>query len=236
MTEAQRLTIGDLAEAAGVTPRTIRYYTAEGLLPPPDTRGRYAVYGEEHLLRLRLIARLKDAYLPLGEIKARMTHLNGVQIAQLLAEYEQAPAPAGSAADYLAQVLASSLTPPAVAQPIRRQPSEAKSLDTRMLAEARQDYTAAEAHGEDPAAARSPALPLGFAAPAPQLAHAPGRPKRLVSEQRVAQRGMLAAPEETWQRLALAPGVELHVREPLSRELRERVTRLIEQARDLFDT
>ncbi len=69
-------TIGELAEATGTTPRTIRYYTAEGLLPPPDTRGRYALYGQEHIDRLQLIARLKDAYLPLGEIKARMEQLS----------------------------------------------------------------------------------------------------------------------------------------------------------------
>jgi hypothetical protein len=34
--------------------------------------------------------------------------------------------------------------------------------------------------------------------------------------------------------VGLAPGVELHVREPLSPDIRQRVTRLIEQARELF--
>jgi len=39
MAEAMFYTIGQLAELAGVTPRTIRYYTAEELLPRPDARG-----------------------------------------------------------------------------------------------------------------------------------------------------------------------------------------------------
>jgi hypothetical protein len=43
-----------------------------------------------------------------------------------------------------------------------------------------------------------------------------------------------ATPEETWQRVTLAPGVELHVREPLASEVRTRVERLIIRARELF--
>ncbi|CAB1130053.1 MerR family transcriptional regulator [Candidatus Hydrogenisulfobacillus filiaventi] len=34
------LRIGDLAAACGVTPRTLRYYEAEGLLPAPPRQGR----------------------------------------------------------------------------------------------------------------------------------------------------------------------------------------------------
>src|SRR5438045_3652795 len=42
MTDARtaQLTIAELAARAGVTPRTIRYYVAEGLLPPPGGRGQ----------------------------------------------------------------------------------------------------------------------------------------------------------------------------------------------------
>jgi DNA-binding transcriptional MerR regulator len=58
MAEETLYTISQLAEAAGVTPRTIRYYTAEGLLPRPDARGQYALYSQDHLLRLQLIGRL----------------------------------------------------------------------------------------------------------------------------------------------------------------------------------
>ncbi len=46
------MTIGELAEAAGVSRRTVRYYVQRGLLPAPDGLGRGARYGEEHLRRL----------------------------------------------------------------------------------------------------------------------------------------------------------------------------------------
>src|SRR3954470_2417771 len=111
MAEETLYTIGQLAELAGVTPRTIRYYTAEGLLPRPDARGQYALYGAEHLLRLQLIGQLKENYLPFGEIKARIEHLDTEQIRALLDEQRDSPAPPTSAADYLAQVRAHQQAP-----------------------------------------------------------------------------------------------------------------------------
>jgi DNA-binding transcriptional MerR regulator len=54
--------IRELAERAGVSVRTVRYYIQEGLLPAPDTQGRFASYTEEHLDRLELIRRLKEAF------------------------------------------------------------------------------------------------------------------------------------------------------------------------------
>jgi DNA-binding transcriptional MerR regulator len=71
----EQYTISELADAAGVTPRTVRYYTTEGLLPPADMRGKYALYSRVHRLRLQLIAQLKESYLPLGEIRARLERL-----------------------------------------------------------------------------------------------------------------------------------------------------------------
>jgi hypothetical protein len=38
----------------------------------------------------------------------------------------------------------------------------------------------------------------------------------------------------TWERIRLAPDVELHIRRPLSREQNRQVERLLEAARDLF--
>lgn len=63
------LTVEALAEAAGVTVRTVRYYQAEGLLPPPTRVGRTARYGEEHVERLALIAGLQDRGLRLSAIR-----------------------------------------------------------------------------------------------------------------------------------------------------------------------
>ena len=64
--------IGELAEAAGISTRTIRYYVAEGLLPPPAGAGPNSRYTDTHLEQLTLIGRLKEQYLPLKEIRRRL--------------------------------------------------------------------------------------------------------------------------------------------------------------------
>ena len=63
--------LADLARLADVTPRTVRYYVAQGLLPSPDAAGPATRYGEGHLLRLRLIRHLQREHLPLAEIRTR---------------------------------------------------------------------------------------------------------------------------------------------------------------------
>ncbi len=62
--------IDDLAQRAGVPSRTIRYYTQQGLLPPPELRGRVGYYSDTHLERLRLIKELQEKrFLPLNVIR-----------------------------------------------------------------------------------------------------------------------------------------------------------------------
>lgn len=68
--EEQTLKLEELAQQAGVSPRTVRYYVQRGLLPAPEFRGRDTAYGTEHLLRLRAIKRLQDRHLPLDEIQS----------------------------------------------------------------------------------------------------------------------------------------------------------------------
>jgi len=76
MTET--LTIEDLEKHSGLSIRTLRYYMAKGLLPGPDTLGKYASYSQEHLDRLDMIMYLKETMnMPLdeiGELLNRMTH------------------------------------------------------------------------------------------------------------------------------------------------------------------
>lgn len=86
MNSRSTFTISELADAGATTPRTVRYYTAEGLLPPPDSRGRYAIYSSDHLDRLRLIDRLKDAHQPLTAIRERLSGLTAEDIRELLAD------------------------------------------------------------------------------------------------------------------------------------------------------
>jgi len=65
-----RMRIGDLAERADVTPRTVRYYESIGLLPPSEREGHgQHYYTEETLARLRKIDQLKKLGLSLDEIR-----------------------------------------------------------------------------------------------------------------------------------------------------------------------
>ncbi|HET9493265.1 MAG TPA: MerR family transcriptional regulator [Chloroflexia bacterium] len=53
--------IGEVAEATGLTQRTIRYYEELGLLPAPErTQGDFRLYTAQDVHRLAEIARLKD--------------------------------------------------------------------------------------------------------------------------------------------------------------------------------
>jgi len=66
----QRMRIGELAEKAGVTPRTIRYYEDLGLLSPSEREGKgFRYYTEVELARLRKIDVFKGLGLSLDEIR-----------------------------------------------------------------------------------------------------------------------------------------------------------------------
>ncbi|MFI9272792.1 MerR family transcriptional regulator [Kitasatospora sp. NPDC052896] len=60
--------VEQLAAAAGITTRTLRFYRERKLLPPPRKEGRIAWYGEAHLARLRVIAELLERGHTLGGI------------------------------------------------------------------------------------------------------------------------------------------------------------------------
>jgi len=60
--------VDELAERAGVSVDTVRYYQGRGLLPPPARRGRIAHYGPEHIERLERIRGLQAQGLSLAAI------------------------------------------------------------------------------------------------------------------------------------------------------------------------
>lgn len=64
--------IGQLAELANVSRRTIDYYTQLGLLNYEKTGSRYRYYTEDALIRLDMIGRYKEQNRPLTEIKERL--------------------------------------------------------------------------------------------------------------------------------------------------------------------
>jgi DNA-binding transcriptional MerR regulator len=95
--------LADLSGLADVTPRTVRYYIAQGLLRSPGTTGPGARYDDGHLARLRLIRLLQREHLPLAEIRARLASLTDDEA---IAEAEgPAEPPAESALDYVRGVL-----------------------------------------------------------------------------------------------------------------------------------
>jgi len=63
--------IGELADAAGVPTRTVRFYERRGLLPPPRrTPNGYRVYDDTILGLLRFIRSTQAAGLTLAEIRS----------------------------------------------------------------------------------------------------------------------------------------------------------------------
>ncbi len=73
-------TLDELSNLANVTPRTVRYYIAEDILPPPTIGGRNATYSQEHLDRLHAISAMKAMFLPLREIRHRLNMLTPEQM------------------------------------------------------------------------------------------------------------------------------------------------------------
>ena len=72
------MTIGDLAAATGVKPRTIRFYEKKGLLPRPQrSESGYRLYAEEDIKLLHLIRSARSLGLSIrdvGELMATAQH------------------------------------------------------------------------------------------------------------------------------------------------------------------
>jgi len=70
------LTVDELAARAGVTVRTVRFYSTRGLLPPPEIGPRrVGRYGPEHLSRLALIEELQHQGMTLAAIERYLKRL-----------------------------------------------------------------------------------------------------------------------------------------------------------------
>ena len=75
-TEEPALTVDELAARAGVTVRTVRFYSTKGLLPPPVIGPRrVGHYGPGHLARLALIEELREQGMTLAAIERYLDRL-----------------------------------------------------------------------------------------------------------------------------------------------------------------
>jgi len=111
-------TLTDLAKLADVTPRTIRFYIAQGLLPSPEQQGPRTTYTDEHLERLRAIKEFQAGHLPLAEIRARLRGESIQDVATVIQPSQPARA-SESAVDYIRGVLAAPPSPATPAPAVR---------------------------------------------------------------------------------------------------------------------
>ena len=209
MPDPARYSISELADLANVTPRTVRYYLAQGLIPSPGATGPGVKYGDDVLDRLRLIRRLQREHLPLAEIRTRLAGLDGDSIAELAAEapvagFARATAvePADSALAYVRRLLA----------PVRM-PTPTLSHSLLKRVEAREGPTPNLPH---------PAPPAASMPPPPQ----PAPPVEATTP---------PLERSQWDRISLAADIELHVRRPLARSQSRKVDRLVTIARELLE-
>ncbi len=225
------MNIAELARRANVTPRTIRYYVEQGLLPTPG-RGRIAEYSEEHLSAIHLIQRLKGHYLPLDEIRDTLQRLTQSEIEDLLKDGEpQESKEKGSASDYIAGVLDRGIrrqkmkeqAPPpyqSYAPPARSQ--EIYNSPPTPLSALPPGYVAPPAPG---AHTPSKMMPVDYAAPSaapPTLA-----PAMSADAVPHTQGGTVGDETGTWQRIALSTDIELHYRVPAHTHTQTLVARLL---------
>jgi DNA-binding transcriptional MerR regulator len=61
--------VDELARAAQTTVRNVRAYQDQGLLPPPERRGRLGIYSDEHLARLQLVGQLLERGYSIASIR-----------------------------------------------------------------------------------------------------------------------------------------------------------------------
>lgn len=67
--DATRYSIGELAEKAGITRRTVRFYVQRGLIPLPLGRGRGEHYTGEHLTAVLRVKSLQEQGASLDDIR-----------------------------------------------------------------------------------------------------------------------------------------------------------------------
>ena len=208
MSDEPRYSLTELADLGGVTPRTVRYYLGQGLLPAVGPSGPGSKYGTTHLARLRLIRRLQAEHLPLAEIRRRLDDLDEVAIRDLAAQERPSP-PQDSALDYLRGVLGPSGQ--------HRRPASARHLRRPSRRPPGMPVPARRALGD--------AGPASHAVGEVAGSHGPSR--------RRAPRPVIERSQ--WDRIALAPDVEIHIRRPLARAQQKQVDRLVAIARELLE-
>lgn len=186
--------IHELAKRANVSVRTIRFYINEGLLPAPQTRGRYTVYTHEYLDRLELIRRLKESFLPLKEIRATLTALSWNEVRVTLADLR------------------------------KREAGHKHSKTTGEKSETEHKVGEARSSALEYITDLLSSTPVNR--PLPPQPAAPNIHAALAKSPGISQ--------ESWQRVTLAPGVELQIRLPIRPDDQPKIEAILRLAKNLF--
>lgn len=201
--------IEELAQQVGVSPRTVRFYIGEGLLSGPGSRGKAATYGDEHLLRLRLIRRLTERHVPLSDVRDLLGRLSNDEARTLLAQEDQHATELERAA---------------------RSPSPQQYV-AKLLGQARAAQQGAAQRAASPALPPAPSPVPTQERPHRLAAYAAASPQPPMQVRETS--GQAGAPESepaTWQRYELAPGLELHVSAGAMERYRDLIARLLRLA------
>jgi DNA-binding transcriptional MerR regulator len=230
--DEQRYTISELANSANVSVRTVRYYIGEGLLPPAVNAGAGSYYTGNHLDRLRLIAKMKEGYLPLREIRKQLADLDGEVIKHFAnQEIQEAagvvpPAPQAPAFHATAHrgATAEALGFIAGREDIRPSPPEPQSTGTAV------EYIANVLKG----VSTRRRTPWTYAklevppTPIPEPDTEPEQPSQIAAAE------VSVADTAVWRRITISDSAELLIREEMYGRRRDKVDWLVDWARKVL--
>jgi DNA-binding transcriptional MerR regulator len=224
------MTTAELAQRAGTTKRTIRYYLAEGLLPPAGGTSTRLEFQREHELRLRLIQHLQTAGIKLGAVKGILDRYSLEDVENLVDSFDRGEHPAvGETPDGpsptagILREVPLSLVYGTVREP-RTSPigglwlEEAPPHEEPVLGEelAAWRVPAGAAPSASSASPASPASPASSAAPSSPVL--PASPASSASPGRTAS---------LWHRICLADEVEMLVRAPVDPERKAAIEEVV---------
>ncbi|MGQ9688559.1 MAG: MerR family transcriptional regulator [Desulfobaccales bacterium] len=199
--------------------RTLRFYITEGLIDRPlGKEGTAALYGYRHLLQALIVKALQGAYLPIKRIKEILAGKNDRELEAILA----------------CQTLETPGGDPGL-EPFEAMLREFQELDVHLARQKALNYLENLVSPLEPPSRLdmlfcSPPVPRQEVEPL-RLRHAPGIFRH---RGRYKQESPVT---DTWERLYLDDGIELHIRSDRLKELRSsEIKRILERLRNLLKT
>lgn len=202
---SEEYTLEDLEEMSGLSIRTLRYYIQEGLLPGPDTRGKFARYSQNHLDTIRFIDRLKKVHMPLKQIRHLLETMSNEDIERIIQS---------QTGDNIIFSSPQLFNEEEDSEKMKGEQKNSSALEYIRSLENLQGNLKIQVSRK-----------YFYSPPAP--AQVPAPLKKTTTLQPVKN-------GETWQRIHLADGLELQVRQPMSEEKEQAMKELVETARQLF--